>query len=275
VSISDLWAAANPGTLALNITTTAGTVSMKDASGNLVAGSGTSAISVSGTLSQLNADLSTLSYTAGSASASVTVDVWDQAGVEATKAIGVTVIPATIMIPATQKSATENVSNATIVATAGNHMIFIGGTNDVVTATGGNETIQAFQGSNTITTGAGNDTLSFAGSTNLINAGPGNNVLQETGSNNMIVLPSGGDGYDDIFGKVLTNGDMFDLRPMLTNWNGNLASIGNFVKLMVNGSSELIKVDPTGVAGGSLYTVAKLEGSGSVSLDALLARSIT
>jgi Ca2+-binding RTX toxin-like protein len=178
------------------------------------------------------------------------------------------------MIAATQRSVTENVSNATIVATAGNHMIFIGGTGDAINAIGGNETIQAFQGNNAITTGAGNDTISFAGSNNLINAGPGNNVLQETGSNNTIVLPSGGNGYDDIFGKVLTNGDTFDLRPMLTNY-GDLASIGNFVKLTANGSSELIKVDPTGVAGGSLYTVAKLEGSGSVSLDALLAHSIT
>jgi hypothetical protein len=115
--------------------------------------------------------------------------------------------------------------------------------------------------------------ISFAGSNNLINAGAGNNVLQETGSDNTIVLPNGGNGYDD--GKVLTNGDTLDLRPMLTNWKGDLASIGNFVKLTPNGSSELIKVDPTGVAGGSLYTVAKLEGSGSVSLDALLAHSIT
>jgi hypothetical protein len=139
VSVSDPWAAGNPGTLALNVTATAGAVSMKDASGALVAGSGTGGIHISGTLSQLNADLSTLSYTAGSASASVTVDVWDQAGVEATKAIGVSVTPPTITIPANQSSVTENISNAIIVANAGNHMIFIGGTGDVVTAIGGNE----------------------------------------------------------------------------------------------------------------------------------------
>jgi hypothetical protein len=281
VSISDPWAATAPGSLALNVSTTGGTIAMKDTSGSLVAGSGSSAISISGTLSQLNADLATLTYTAGTTNAAVTVDVWDQAGIEATKLFGVTVTsPAggnTITIPANQKNVTENVSNETIVATAGNHMIFIGGTGDVVTATGGTETIQASQGGNTITTGSGNDKVSFAGSNNVINAGSGNNVLQDTGSNNTIVIPDGGQGYDDIFGPVLTNADQLDLRQMLqgTNWNSNPASIGNFVKLTASGSNELVKVDPSGVTGGSLYTVGKLESSGSVSLATLLAHSIT
>lgn len=91
VSVSDPWAATAPGTLALNVTATVGTIAMTDASGNVVAGSGTAGIHVSGTLSQINADLATLTYTAGSANGSVTVDVRDQAGVEATKLIGVTV----------------------------------------------------------------------------------------------------------------------------------------------------------------------------------------
>lgn len=280
VSVSDPWAASTPGSLALNVTTTEGTVAMKDASGNLVAGSGTSGIHLSGTLAQINADLATLSYTAGTANASVTVDVWDQAGVEATKLIGVTVTApqsSTIVIPLGTSSVTENVSNTIIVATGGNHMIFIGGTGDVVTATGGTETIQANLGNNTITTGSGNDTIRFAGSNNVINAGPGNNMLVDNGSNNTLVLPVAGQGYDAIFGSVLTNGDTLDLRPMLgaTGWTGDQASIGNFVKLSTNAASALIRVDPTGVAGGSLYTVAKLEGSGSVSLDTLLAHSIT
>jgi hypothetical protein len=44
------------------------------------------------TLSQLNADLASLSYKAGAAGSDiVTVDVWNQAGVEATKSFGVTI----------------------------------------------------------------------------------------------------------------------------------------------------------------------------------------
>ena len=277
VSISDPWAASNPGSLALNVVASVGTVAMKDpTTGKLVSGSGTSGIHISGSLAQLNADLATLSYTAGSTNGSVSIDVWDQAGVEATKSVGVTVGP-TINIAATSSSVTENVSYARIVATAGNHMIFIGGTNDIVVATGGTETIQANLGGNTMTTGTGNDTIVFAGTGNVVNAGAGNNVLTDNGSNNTIVVPAANKGYDDIFGKVMTNGDKLDLRPLLagTNWKGDLPSIGNFIKLTTSGSSAVISVDPSGVANGATYAVGKLEGSGALSLNTLLAHSIT
>ena len=46
----------------------------------------------------------------------MTVDIWDQAGVEATRAIGVTIKPAStteISIAASNANPVENVSNAT------------------------------------------------------------------------------------------------------------------------------------------------------------------
>src|SRR5689334_10154265 len=76
-----------------------------------------------------------------------------------------------------EASVTENVSSTTIVATSGNHMIFIGSTGDVVTGTGGKETIEAYKGGKTITTGANNDTIKFGGSNNVINAGAGTSTL--------------------------------------------------------------------------------------------------
>jgi Ca2+-binding RTX toxin-like protein len=277
VSISDPWAASNPGSLDLTVTTSSGTIAMPDASGKPVAGSGTAAIEVSGTVAQLNAELAKLTYTAGTASGSVTVDVWDQAGVEAVKSFAVTVKPPVITIPASAASVTETVSGAQIVATSGNHMIFIGGTGDTLTATGGTETVQANLGGNTITTGAGNDTIRFGGSHNVINAGAGNNVLVDSGASNTIVLPAGGHGYDDIQGNVLNNGDRFDLRSMLaaTSWKGGSASLAPFVKLTTSGSSAVISVDPTGALTGATYAVGKLEGSGALSLSTLLAHSIT
>jgi len=110
--------------------------------------------------------------------------------------------------------------------------MFIGGTGDVVSATGGTDIIQAYQGGNRITTGVGNDTIRFAGTGNVINAGGGNNLLMDSGGSNTIVLPAASKGFDDVFGYVLPNNDRFDLRPMLagTNWTGDLATIGNFVK---------------------------------------------
>jgi Ca2+-binding RTX toxin-like protein len=171
----------------------------------------------------------------------------------------------------------ENVSNAAITASAGDHLIFIGGTGNTLTATGGTETVQAFQGGNTITTGAGNDKIYFSGSNNVVNAGAGNNALYDSGTNNTIVLPAANQGYDDIYGYMMTNGDKFDMRGLLasTSWNGDLATIGNYVAVTPSGTGSVIQVDPSGVAGGASYVAATLEAAGPVSLSTLLAHAIT
>jgi serralysin len=279
-SIADAWAATASGSLALNITATRGTVTMLNASGAKVAGSGTSAIHVSGTLAQINAELATLTYKAGSStgSGSVTVDIWDQAGMEATKSVAISITKAvtTNAIAASVASSTETVSGAVITAAAGDHAILIDGANDTLTATGGTETVQAYQGGNTITTGAGNDTIRFARSDNVINAGGGSNRLFDSGSNNTIVLGSSG-GYDDIYGSTLQNGDRFDLRSLLaqTAWNGDLGSIGGFLRVGVSGNNGVLSIDPTGVTGGASSVVATFEASGAINLSTLLAHSIT
>jgi len=60
-----------------------------------------------------------------------------------------------------------------------------------------------------------------------------------------------------------------------TNWNGDVATIGNYVSVTPSGTGSVIKVDPSGVAGGATYTAATLEAAGPVSLSTLLAHSIT
>jgi len=84
VSISDPWAAGNPGFLALNVSDSSGTLSMAGHTG--------SSISLQDTLAGLNADLATLRYAAGSATGgdAITINVWNQAGVEVRDLIGVT-----------------------------------------------------------------------------------------------------------------------------------------------------------------------------------------
>ena len=69
-----------------------------------------------------------------------------------------------ITIASGDANTVENVSNATIGARAGDHLIFLGGTGDALTATSGTETVQPFQANNTITSGSGNDTIYFGGS---------------------------------------------------------------------------------------------------------------
>jgi len=145
VSVTDAYAAITPGNMTLNLKAGTGTLSMTNSSGSVVSGSGTHAISLQGTLTQINYDLAHLSYTAGGTAGtdSLSVDVWDQAGMEATKAVAVSVQAPTvtqttsITIAATDASPTIMVSNATITATSGNHMIFLCGSYDVLSATGG------------------------------------------------------------------------------------------------------------------------------------------
>jgi hypothetical protein len=302
VSVSDAWAAGNAGTMALNVWDRSGTLTIDGQTFGPGGGPVPDGM-FSGSLAQINADLATLSYTAGAnaGSDSITVDVWNQTGVQVEKTIPVTVTgsggtsttssgttssgttgsgsttAAEITLASGDAVPVEYVSNTTISATAGNHLIFIGGTGDTLTATGGAETVQAFQGRNTITTGAGNDAIYIAGSNNLVNAGGGSNALYDSGTNNTIALPGAGQGYDDIYGYVMNNGDQIDMRGLLagTNWNGDPAMIGNYVSVTQSGTNAVIKVDPGGTVGGASDVVATLQGAGPLSLGTLLAHSIT
>jgi hypothetical protein len=110
-TISDAWAAQHSGTMALNIAATGGTVTMTDGSGHAVAGSGTNAIHVYGSLAQLNADLATMSFTGATGSDSVSVNVWNQAGVQTTVSTAINVTAAAV------SSGSGGTSNTTSIAT--------------------------------------------------------------------------------------------------------------------------------------------------------------
>jgi len=296
LSISDAWAAGNPGTMALNVYNTNGSFVMNGTTY-------TDSASLSGTLSQLNADLASVKYVAPASAGTdtLTMDVWNQYGVEVMKALPITITAAgttsqtvaaaappaasttssdtanTISVAANDAAPVVTANNAVITATAGDHMIFIGGTNNALTATGGTETVAAWQGGNKITTGAGNDSISFGGSNNVINAGAGNNALVDTGNHNTIVLPGAGHGSDTISGPVLSNGDTFDLRTTLaqTKWGGDLTSIGNYLHVAAGSGGTVISVTPSGTAGGASSVIATLEGSSPPTLAAFLQHAIT
>jgi len=161
----------------------------------------------------------------------------------------------------------------TASASSGDHMIFLTGTGDTLSATGGTETVQAYLGGNSIVTGAGDDTIRFAGAGNTIDAGGGNNRLEDSGSANTIVLPTAGQGFDDIYGWTMQNGDTFDLRPLLSQagWNGDPASIGDFVQVTMSGNDAVIGAG----SGGSFGTVATLRMAGGTDLAGFLGHAIT
>ena len=140
-------------------------------------------------------------------------------------------------LTASDTNDTVDLSNITIQATQGDHILFLNGSNDTVNLTGGKEEITDNAGHNTI------------------------------------VLPPPGNGVDDLFGNVLAN--TLDLRPSLsaTSWNGKASTIGNFIQVVMNGSDAQVLVDKRPNAAGTM--IADLHGVGSTNLQTLLSHSIT
>jgi serralysin len=207
VQIVDSYAASHPGQLALNVSSSGGNIAMTDGNGTTLAGSGSTHIFVQGTLRQINADLATLSYTAGTTTSAgqISVEVYDQLGLssDATLPVAITAASAPTGPTITGTSGNDNivatVNNTTINAGAGNDNIFLSGTGDVVTTGNGTNTVMGFVGGNTITTGSGNDVIRISGTGSVVNAGLGDNTISDSGHGNTFVLPTTG-GTDDIFG---------------------------------------------------------------------------
>jgi hypothetical protein len=288
VNVSDTWAASQSGSMYAFIW---------DTTGNTFSISGQStatSLTLTGSLSQINADLATLQYNATSSAASDTISIAiaNQAGTNVTENIAVTIgsvapsgsgstagsgsssgstAPQAIKLPGTSSTTTENVSNATITANSGNQILFIGGTHDAAILTGGKETVTANGGYNTITTGAGNDTITIGGTDNAVNAGAGANSITDDGSINTIVMPAAGHGMDNIYGSVLTNGDILNFAAALkaTAWKGSASMVGEYLHVRTANNNAVISISKT--ANGSATTVADLHGAGHVSLSTLLA----
>ncbi len=92
-SYSDSTAASNPGAMYLGITDSSGTLHATNASGSVVAGSGTDNITLNADYADVNAVLESLTYTAGAGGGSDNIhfDIWNQAGVESTDSVPVSV----------------------------------------------------------------------------------------------------------------------------------------------------------------------------------------
>ncbi len=173
VSVTDAFAASNPGTLVLNLSATLGLLAMTSGGARL-AGSGTHAMSVTGTLAQINADLATLTYTAGSTAGGDTInlDVWDQAGLEGTKSLEVTVtatstgpvisVPASDSVAAGSATAVAGISvtDAYAASSPGNVVLDVSATSGLVAMTAGGAQL----------TGSGTHTISVSGTLAQINA---------------------------------------------------------------------------------------------------------
>ena len=114
-------------------------------------------------------------------------------------------------------------------------------------------------GAPTALTPSSSDTMSFLGAN----------------GSTTIALPAAGTGVAQIDGSAMQNGDMFDLTAALTQtgWDGNPASIGDFLHVTSNGTDSTVAIDPSG-SGAPGTPIATLHGAGSVDLPTFLAHSI-
>jgi hypothetical protein len=115
VAVDDAWGATNPGSMAVNLWDNGGdgTISVP---GHVAAAS----MQISGTLAQINTALAGLTFIAGSNAGTdgITVDAWNQAGVEKTQTIAVTVSPAPTG-PQIAMPASETVTDGSTTAISG------------------------------------------------------------------------------------------------------------------------------------------------------------
>jgi hypothetical protein len=165
-------------------------------------------------------------------------------------------------------------ADATIVAGNGNDTIVGTGQGDNITVGTGNDSIQVTVGLAMFKAGLGTDTIKFAGSGSLIVNQGGTDTLTDTGTNNTLVLPLAGHGLDTTIGSVLTNGDTFDLRSALaaTGWDQQLSDLGNYLTLGTSGSNTLVQI--SAASGGTPFTVAILDGEGSVTLSSFISHAL-
>jgi hypothetical protein len=145
----------------------------------------------------------------------------------------------TVTFSATQASGTINQNTVSIVATSGNHMVFISGSGDTVNLSGGT------------------------------------NTITDTGSGNTYVIPAAGKGSDVFTNDVLKDGDTLDLRSALaaTTWNGSATTLANYLTVTNPSQGTVLSIAST--SGGTGVAIATINGATGTTLSSLLAHALT
>lgn len=167
---------------------------------------------------------------------------------------------------------TAYTNNATLTGNAGTTAIYAYGTNSTITGGSGTYTIMAFKGGNTIYGGTGIASIRIAGTGNKIYLGSGTNTLYDSGSGSLITFNAIGTGATDIYGYIIEAGATLNMKPLLagSQWSGDAATLGNFLKVAVVNSDTVISIVPSGLPGGASAPVATLHGYGYLTLATLM-----
>lgn len=146
-----------------------------------------------------------------------------------------------VVIPNDEQQATVTQSNVAVIASGGDHMVFIKGSHDVVSLSGGSDTVN------------------------------------DSGLSNTYVLPQASNGFETFATDVIGAGDTLDLRSLLsaTMWDGAASDLSNFLHVANTPDGAFIGVSSDGNPA-QMQAVALLQTQTSpLTMDTLLAHAVT
>ncbi len=215
-----------------------------DASGNTWSITGSGQVAVNGVADTTTANVTELAY--------VNNEVWQEnannlwwgktspaAAWSPQAGTGASPLPAPITLSTGAAGNTVSQSQVSVVATSGDHMLFLSGSADIVSLSGGSDTIT------------------------------------DTGQRNTYILPAAGKGSDTFTNDILATGDTLDLKAALaaTDWNGAASTLANYVTLAGSATGTVLSVAPT--SGGTGVAIATIDGTSNATLSDWLSHLIT
>jgi Ca2+-binding RTX toxin-like protein len=142
----------------------------------------------------------------------------------------------------------------------GDDSITVRGVDVQIDAGAGNDrvllvTSEGFQ-AGVIKTGAGDDIIRYQSGGAFIDGGTGNDTIYfatpsevwDERAGAVVTFNRPGDGVDELIGDVMVQGNGFDLHNALsaTDWNGDVATLGNYLHVEASGRSTTISVLKSG-----------------------------
>ena len=245
--------------------------------GGTITGSGTTSLTITGSLSQVNSDLGTLSDTDGTAgSDTITVSASDSFGNSATQQ--------TIAVTADPVNGNDSVSlsgnNHTVTLGNGNDSVSGSGTtnNDTVTLGGGNDHVSLTGNNNTASLGGGNDNVSLTGNNETASLGNGNDTVTVSGTGETITAGTGNDTFT--LGASMTTLTMHGMHDTVSV-NGGTDTItdtlggGDKLQLQIGASGGTVGISNFGVANAVVSLVHALASGLGWSTPAEIAAHVT
>jgi Ca2+-binding RTX toxin-like protein len=209
IALSDVDA--NGGLEQVSLSVSNGFLNLSSTNGlTIVNGSNNAAaVTVQGTLGNLNSALNGLSFTptapsvlAGAATLTILIDDLGNTGADgaktATATVAIAINPANLIRSGAGNDTIQGTVGAdTIYGGAGNDNIFGNGGNDIILGEAGNDKIYAYGGNNSVYGGAGSDTIEVGAGINFIDGGIGNDTISLASGQDTLVLARG-NGNDTI-----------------------------------------------------------------------------